>query len=142
MDVSLKVRIVDDRGLAFMGPGPLSLLERIGHLKSINKAAGDMKLSYVKALRMLDRLEQATGRRFVVRRRGGCDRGGAELTPYAMRFMLEFEKLESKLKKDAHAELKTFRKKVARTDRRRGRGRAGPAGRGSGRVQGKHRKEA
>jgi molybdenum-dependent DNA-binding transcriptional regulator ModE len=47
MDLSIKVRITDDRGLAFMGPGPLGLLERIGRLGSINKAAGDMELSYV-----------------------------------------------------------------------------------------------
>ena len=65
-----------------MGPGVLELLERIREYRSINRAAEQMGLSYVKALHMLNRLETDLGRRVLVRRRGGNDRGGSELTRF------------------------------------------------------------
>ena len=62
-----------------MGPGPLELLEMIEKEKSINKAAKKMGLSYVKALRMLKRLEEDAGQKILIKRTGGVDGGGIEV---------------------------------------------------------------
>ncbi|MFH1436329.1 MAG: LysR family transcriptional regulator [Pseudomonadota bacterium] len=112
MEISVKIRIVDNSGDPFMGPGPLRLLERIAGDKSINRAAKNMHLSYVKALKMLARLEETTGRRFLVRRRGGNKRGGSDLTPYAGTFMAEYRKLEKGIKDHGEARFAAFEKKV------------------------------
>jgi len=112
MEISVKVRIVDRSGDPFMGPGPLRLLERIGRDKSINRAAKNMHLSYVKALKMLAGLEKTAGRRFLVRRRGGNEHGGSDLTPYARTFITEYKKLEKRIQDHASSQFAAFEKKV------------------------------
>ena len=112
MEISVKVRLVDRCDDPFMGPGPLSLLERIARDKSINRAAKNMNLSYVKALRMLGRLEKTTGRRFLIRKHGGNERGGSDLTPYARTFMSDYKKLEKRIQDHASSQFAAFDKKV------------------------------
>ena len=68
MEIRAKINLVDPQGQPFMGPGVLRLLEQIREQRSINRAAQQMKLSYVKALNLLNRLESDLGRR------GGNDR--------------------------------------------------------------------
>ena len=80
-----------------MGPGPLWLLQRIRGLGSIHSAARDMNMSYAKAHHILKRLEENLGRRILVRRRGGHDRGGAELTPYAESLIERYERHRRKV---------------------------------------------
>ncbi len=106
MGIRVKINIVNERYLPYMGPGPLQLLERIGEFKSINKAAKDMNLSYVKALVMLNRLEENAGQRLLIRKRGGNTRGGTELTPFALKFIEKFKALEMKIKEYAEKEYK------------------------------------
>jgi len=84
-----------------MGVGLVWLLRRVESLGSIQLAAKDMGMSYAKAHRILKRLESAAGRKFLLRRRGGHDRGGARLTSYARRFIARYEELESRV--HAHA---------------------------------------
>lgn len=84
-----------------MGIGLVWLLRRIGKFKSIHRAAADMELSYVKALKILNCLEENLGRKVVIRTRGGMARGGAELTPFAERYIEEYDRFLSEL--NAHA---------------------------------------
>ena len=91
-----------------MGPGPLKLLEKIDSLKSINRAAKDMSLSYVKALNMLNRLERNLDRKLLIRKRGGNDRGGTELTEYAREFNEAYRRFDRKLRKRADKEFEIF----------------------------------
>ncbi len=106
MGIRVKINIVNENYLPFMGPGPLRLLERIGEFKSINKAARDMNLSYVKALSMLNRLEENAGQKLLIRKRGGNTRGGTELTPFAWEYIEKFKELETKIKEFAEKEYK------------------------------------
>jgi len=108
MKIRLKVSIVNARGESFMGIGLVWLLRRIKKFKSIHRAAADMELSYVKALKILNRLEENLGRKVVIRTRGGAARGGAEVTPFAERYIKEYERVLSEL--NAHAG-KTFRQR-------------------------------
>ena len=71
----------------FFGPGVQELLGRIRDTGSIQQAARGMGLSYVKALKILRQTEEGVGRAFLVRRKGGAERGRSELTPFGERFL-------------------------------------------------------
>ncbi len=112
MEIRTKINIVDKNGNPFMGPGLLRLLQQIKKHKSINKAAKDMRLSYVKALNILNRLETCLGRQILIRKRGGSDRGGTEITPFGEKYMIEYGRLEKKVRKRADKEYLIFQKSV------------------------------
>lgn len=109
MKISTKTFITDDPGIPFMGPGPIRLLEKIDEYKSINKAAKSMSLSYVKALNILNRLEKCLGEKMLIRKRGGNERGGASLTPYAEKYIRSFKGLEKKINAFAQREFQAFK---------------------------------
>ena len=112
MEVRTKISIVNENGEAFMGPGLLKLLRQIEEHKSINKAAKEMRLSYVKALNMLNRLESVLGDSILIRTRGGKNRGGTELTPLGKRYIAEYDRLEKKIRRLADREFVTFTKRL------------------------------
>ena len=99
-----------------MGPGILDLLERIREYQSINRAAEQMSLSYVKALHMLNRLEADLGRRILVRKRGGNERGGSELTRFGEKYIIEYSRLEKRVQRHVEGEFRIFRKRVVEAD--------------------------
>lgn len=113
MEIRVKLNLVDERGEPFMGPGVLSVLRRIRDCGSIHRAAGQMGLSYVKALKMLNRLEADLGETILVRKRGGNDRGGSELTPLGERFIAEYGRLERRVRTHVEKEFRIFRGRVA-----------------------------
>ncbi len=113
VEIRTKINIVNDDGQPYMGPGPKRLLENIRELRSINRAAAAMNLSYVKALKLLNQLEKNSGQKIVIRRRGGNERGGAELTPYGEKFLAEYGKLEKRIRRINDEEFEKFRRKVA-----------------------------
>ena len=108
MEVRTKISIVSDDGNPFMGPGLLKLLMQIEQHKSINKAAKEMRLSYVKALNMLNRLENDLGDAVLIRSRGGKNRGGTELTAFGKRYMREYDKLEKQVRRQADKAFDSF----------------------------------
>ena len=61
MKLHVKMALASEAGEEFCGAGLLQLLEGIGRHGSIQRAAQDMELSYVKALKILNRLEGALG---------------------------------------------------------------------------------
>ena len=93
MELSTKLYILDDEGSKFMGAGVLWLLEGINESGSLLAASERMGLSYSKARGMLEHLERSTGHSMIERRKGGSDRKGAVLTPYAEELALENDKI-------------------------------------------------
>ena len=116
MEIRTKINIVDERGDPFMGPGVFALLQGIRSCRSINKAAKQMSLSYVKALHMLNRLEADLGRQILVRKRGGNRRGGSELTAFGEKFSREYGRLEKRVRAQADREFRIFEKRVAEAE--------------------------
>lgn len=114
MRLHVKLALASDGDEEFCGSGLLQLLEGIGRHGSIHQAAQDMDLSYVKALKILNRLERGLGQTLLVRHKGGASRGHTELTPFARRFMRDFEALRRKVRKTADAVFKEFQKKYDR----------------------------
>jgi len=111
--VKLHVRITlaSDRDEEFMGPGLLRLLRGIEETRSIAQAARAMDLSYVKALRILTRLERHIGRELVRRSKGGAERGGAELTPAGRRLVRDFQNLHDTITNHAGRRFDRFARK-------------------------------
>lgn len=82
-------------GEAVFGRGREALLKAIDRLGSINKAAGDINISYRKALSYIQVMEERLGKKLVERQTGGLHGGGASLTDDAREFMRKYEKLEN-----------------------------------------------
>ena len=101
MQVNVKITVGDREGRFFMGSGLVSLLEGIDRHRSISAAAREMDLSYPKALRMIKNVESGLACPIVVRRKGGSDRGGAELTPIGRDFLLRYERVQRKIQRFA-----------------------------------------
>jgi len=108
MNVHVKVALANGRGEEFCGAGVLELLEGIGRAGSIQGAAQEMGLSYVKALRILNRVERELGATLLVRHKGGAERGRTELTPLARRFMRDFAGLRRTVRTAADQAFKPF----------------------------------
>ncbi len=106
MQVDVRIMLKDDNGKFFMGIGLVWLLQGIERHHSISGAAREMKLSYPKALRMIGNIERGFGRQVVARRKGGNDRGGAELTPLGQDFLRRYDRLQQQIRRFAAGSFK------------------------------------
>ena len=113
MDIKVKLEITNKKEEQFFGAGPLWLLRQIAEHGSISQAAQAMELSYVKALKLLNRLEENVNRRVITRARGGHERGGAQLTPYGRQLVAVYTAYEEKVKEFARREFKQLRDDLA-----------------------------
>ncbi len=97
MKIKLKIIITNDKDEPFMGIGLVWLLERIKKYKSISSAAKDMKMSYAKAVKILNLLEKNLGEKVILRKRGGNERYGAELTSFGDAYIRKFRAFQKKI---------------------------------------------
>jgi molybdate transport system regulatory protein len=112
MELKIKINLIDDEGKSVIGPGIVQLLELIKEKKSINKAAKKMGLSYVKALKLLKNMEDKIGKHLLIKKKGGNDRGGTDLTPDGVKYLMEFEKIQNEIKNYSNIQFGQFLKKV------------------------------
>ena len=112
MELKVKINIIDDEGKSVMGPGILQLLANIREYGSINRAAKKMNLSYVKALKLLSNMEAKIGKTILVKRSGGIDGGGTDLTPLGVKLLEEFGKLRRRVDVYAEDEFSRFLKGI------------------------------
>ena len=111
MKLHVKLALASETDEEFCGFGLLQLLDGIGRHGSIQQAARDMDLSYVKALKILNRLERELGETLLVRHKGGAARGHTDLTPFARRFIRDFADLRQTVRKSAETAFKGFQKR-------------------------------
>jgi len=106
MQVKSKVWI-EAGGEVVAGDGKIDLLERIEETGSIQKAAGEIGMSYRHAWGFLKKMEKRGGIKLVITQIGGREGGGARLTPQGRDFLKRYlvfrdgldEYIESKFKK-------------------------------------------
>jgi molybdate transport system regulatory protein len=108
MKIKLKIIIENDQNEPFMGIGLVWLLEGIKKFKSINSAAKDMNMSYAKAIKILNWLEKNLGEKVILRKRGGNERYGAELTSFGETYIKKFTGFQNKIKQYAEKEFKKY----------------------------------
>ena len=104
MKIKLKIWITNNKDESFIGVGLIWLLQRIKKFKSINSAAKDMNMSYVKAIKMLNRLEKNLGKKVIIRNRGGNKRCRTELTPLGEELIKQYDLFQKKIKQFAEKE--------------------------------------
>jgi len=114
MKLHLKIALANEKDEEFFGVGLLELLEGIERHGSIQQAARDMELSYVKALKILNRLERELGKTLLIRHRGGASRGSTELTPFARKFAADFAQLRQGLLRAGKTSFAGFSKKYGK----------------------------
>ena len=82
-------------GHAFLGRGRVSLLEEIDTTGSISQAARHMGMSYKKAWRLVQAMNELAGDPFVVRTSGGTGGGGTVLTPKGREMIATFRAIDA-----------------------------------------------
>ena len=114
MELSTKLYILSDDGQKFMGAGVLWLLERVEETGSLLSASRSMGLSYTKARAMLEALEENLGRNVLDRKKGGAERSGATLTPFAKEYISLYRDFQSEVKADAQKKFEAFSSSVSK----------------------------
>jgi molybdate transport system regulatory protein len=83
----------------FLGYGRVELLQKIGELGSLRKAAAAMKISYRQAWDFVDQMNKRTDKPLVIFERGGKNGGGASLTPEGEKAIALFNELDTAFRK-------------------------------------------
>ncbi|WP_348922447.1 winged helix-turn-helix domain-containing protein [Enterococcus rotai] len=74
----------------FFGPGVVELLQRISQTGSLNTAAKQMRMSYNKAWRMIQKAEEELGYPLVNKSVGGNNGGGSTVTIQGKKLTAKF----------------------------------------------------
>ncbi len=101
----LFIRIDFEPSGSALGPGMAELLERIGKLGSIRKAAASMQMSYRKAWLLVQGLQRTFGNPVVTTETGGAAGGGAQLTELGSKLLKTFRTVESRATRAAESEM-------------------------------------
>lgn len=78
-----------------LGPGKVDLLRHVQSSGSILRAAKAMKMSYMRAWKLLKTMEDCFKKPLVKKSRGGRDGGNAQLTPAGEKALDLYEKMEN-----------------------------------------------
>jgi len=98
MKIGYKVWL-DNHGKAF-GDGPYELLRRVEKLLSLHQAANQMGMSYSKAWRLIQTLEERLGFALLERKVGGPSGGGSRVTSQGKDLMSHYERFRRDVEKD------------------------------------------
>jgi len=97
MKIGYKVWL-DNHGKAF-GDGPYELLRRVEKLLSLHQAANQMGMSYSKAWRLIQTLEERLGFALLERKVGGPSGGGSRVTSHGKDLMSRYERFRKDVEK-------------------------------------------
>ena len=97
MGVRVKVWLEGD-GRPSFGAGKARILQAVERTGSLSRAARELGMSYRHAWSAVRAAEQRLGKPLLVRRRGGRERGGATLTPFAREMVETFLELEARVR--------------------------------------------
>jgi molybdate transport system regulatory protein len=97
METSIKYRfwINNENGL-MLGEGRVQLLENIIKEGSISKAAKSLEMSYKKAWRLINEINESTSEPMVIRITGGLGGGGTQVTPKGIEAIKTYRNIQEK----------------------------------------------
>jgi molybdate transport system regulatory protein len=113
MRIGYKVWL-DNNGKAF-GDGPYELLRGVEKMKSLHRAANQMDMSYSKAWRLIQTLEERLGFALLERKVGGLSGGGSQVTPKGKTLMNHYKRFRKEVEKDLE---KIYRKHFGDIERK------------------------
>lgn len=97
MHVRSKVWLEEDGALCF-GAGKARILKAVEKTGSLSQAARRLGMSYRHAWSAIRAAEQRIGEPLLIRRRGGNERGGAELTDYAKDLLARYRRMDVEIR--------------------------------------------
>lgn len=97
--IHLRSQLVLGTDEAFFGPGTAQLLEMIDLTGSITAASQAMHMSYTKAWKMLNQVENKLGEKVVLRMNGGLEGGGTQLTSRGRYLLHAYRDMQRELKR-------------------------------------------
>ena len=102
-NITARVKLTIHSDERFFGPGICELLEKIQETGSIQGAAAEMKMSYTKAWKIINRAEKEMGVSLIVRISGGKNGGSSALSEAGERAVSVYREMERKLAETASA---------------------------------------
>ncbi len=98
IEVECHIAIKKD-GNCFLNPIKTELLYEIIKNGSLSAAAKKLKISYQHAWTMIDEMNHVAPEPMVIKKRGGVNGGGAEISSYGVRILSEYKLIEAQVKK-------------------------------------------
>lgn len=80
----------------YLGIGRIQLLEKIAECGSMNKAAKEMQMSYKKAWKLIDELNEMFEEPLVIKVQGGKSGGGSQVSAKGMEVIANFRAFEKR----------------------------------------------
>lgn len=109
MDYKIRSRIwIESENGIFLGEGRVRLLKAIADTGSLSKAANSLDMSYKKAWKLLDSMNNATKKPLVITITGGKGGGGANLTTHGKKVIKTFDTINQKCWEFLDNELKNI----------------------------------
>jgi len=97
-DLQIKARIyVQVKGNNLLGPGRIELMEKIHSTGSIAKAAREMSITYRKAQRLVNHINEQFSKDAIVTWKGGPEHGGAKLSDWGLKLVARYKALKLKV---------------------------------------------
>ncbi|OMP30548.1 MULTISPECIES: winged helix-turn-helix domain-containing protein [Mangrovimonas] len=94
MNIKSRVWIEND-GKTFLGFGRILLLKKVEETSSINAAAKAMNMSYKKAWKLMNDMNDVSKEPILIKNIGGKNGGGTTLTPYGKALIEQFETINN-----------------------------------------------
>jgi molybdate transport system regulatory protein len=89
-----RLRIVHKETVV-LGPGKADLLEAIARHGTVRDAASELGMSYMRAWKLVQTMNNGFREPVVILHRGGSERGGAELTPTGREVLRLYRAMEA-----------------------------------------------
>ena len=96
--LKIKIEVHDNFNI---GPGKIALMESIISCGSISSAAKKMGMSYRKAWKLVNEINNASKTKIILTHTGGKGAGGAKVSPDGIFFIKAFRNIEKKVFKEA-----------------------------------------
>ncbi len=87
------------------GLAPTRLLKIISETGSVRDACNEMGLSYSKAWKILNRMENEMGCKVIIRSRGGAEGGHSTVTEFGKRYLKSYEEYNESVQAFAKKEM-------------------------------------
>ncbi|UOB18065.1 winged helix-turn-helix domain-containing protein [Abyssalbus ytuae] len=96
MEDQIRSRIwIEKEGTIFLGYGRIELLKKIDETKSISAAAKSLNMSYKKAWRLINDMNESAAKPVIIKNIGGRHGGGTTITGYGKSLINQFETINN-----------------------------------------------
>jgi molybdate transport system regulatory protein len=105
------LRVISEGRGAF-GPGKAELLRRVAETGSLRAAAKDMKMSYMKAWRLAQAMNDCFAEPLILTERGGRTKGGSTVTATGQQVLEDYLAMEASVQRAAQPSWKKLSRQL------------------------------